>query len=158
MARMKKADRLKPLVYPNYAALSGHERDILELIGQGKPLRDIADRYGVSAQAVDQCIKDHPDLGAFKRAGLVLRMEKREWELEQAGVNVEVTRADRLLNHARWLAERSDPERWGQRQQVTIQAGGEFAEALRRAHERAVIPQPVPSSISDQSITDVSDS
>ena len=63
-------------------------------------------------------------------------MDQREKELECADSNVSVTRADRLLGHARWLAERLDAETYGQRSHITYENVTDLADALARAEER----------------------
>ncbi len=91
------------------------DQRILEGIAAGRSLRSIADQYGVHDTAILRRAQKHEQYQAMKEIGSELRMDLREWELESADNNVSVTRADRLLGHARWLAERSCPERWGQK-------------------------------------------
>jgi hypothetical protein len=98
------------------------DQKILEAIGTGKSLRTIAEEYGVSDVAILQRARKHPEYRNQLEVGLEFRMDDRERELEAAKDNVSVTRADRLLNHARWLAERRLPHLFGQKQEVTHQS------------------------------------
>jgi len=110
---------------------------ILHSLSQGQSLKTIADRLGVTDVAVLRRVEDHPDYKAYRRIGLRLRMDQREQELEQADSNVSVTRADRLLGHARWLAERLDSETYGQRSHVTVEVG-DLSDRLMRAKARVI--------------------
>ena len=92
------------------------EQKILERLAQGQSLKIIADEFGVSDVAILQRVYDHPDYKRKAKMGIKLRMDKREEELELAENNVSVTRADRLLNHARWLNERLNQEEYGAKQ------------------------------------------
>jgi hypothetical protein len=116
------------------------DQKILEAIGKGLSLRKIADEYGVSDVAILQRARKHPSYRDQLEVGLELRMDNREVELESAKDNVSVTRADRLLNHARWLAERSCPQRWGQKQEVTHGAGVQINIGITRRGEIDVTP------------------
>ena len=66
-------------------------------------------------------------------------MDKREGELEVADTNVHVTRADRLLGHARWLAERQVPDRFGLTRPVGETAPIQINIHLDRAEAGVVI-------------------
>jgi len=121
------------------------EQLILAELATGKSLKRIADDLGVSDVAVLQRVVNLPAYKAVQAVGLELRMDRREAELESAQDNVSVTRSDRLLGHARWLAERCAPDRFGQRTHMTIETGpGDLDERIRRAMaaERAVIDGP----------------
>lgn len=107
---------------------------ILEGIGAGKSLTTIAEEYGVSDTAILNRAVKSPEYKARASIGIRLRMERRERELEAADTNVGVTRADRLLGHARWVAERSVPEEWGQHTNISISVS--YADALREISER----------------------
>jgi transposase-like protein len=89
------------------------DQRILDGIAAGRSLRSIADQYGVHDTAVLRRAQKHEQYREMREIGSELRMDEREFELECARDNVSVTRADRLLGHARWLAERSCPDRWG---------------------------------------------
>src|SRR3990167_63496 len=100
------------------------EEKLLDGIAEGRSLKSLADEYQVSDVAVLHRLIDHPDYRRRQAVGLELRMDRREEGLEQADTNVSVTRADRLLGHARWLAERCAPERFGQKTMLTGADGG----------------------------------
>ena len=80
-----------------------------------------------------------------------LRMDRRERELEAAPDNVSVTRADRLLGHARWLAERTLPEEFGQRTQidVTVNIGDTLQQLAERRQARLAVQQTVENAVID---------
>lgn len=111
---------------------------LLAGLASGKSLQAVANEYGVTDVAVLNRVRKHPDYKELVRLGLDLRIGKREMELEVAADNVSVTRADRLLGHARWLAERLDSETYGQRNHVTVEHTGDLGERLRRARERVI--------------------
>lgn len=111
---------------------------IIARISAGKSLQAIADEYGVSAVAILKRAEAHPEYRPALRTSLRLLLQRRERDLECAPDNVSVTRADRLLGHARWLAERCDPESFGQRTHVTVENVGDLGERLRRARERTI--------------------
>lgn len=95
------------------------EQRILSGIAAGKSLKALADEFNVSDVAILRRVEDDPNYKPYRRIGLQLRMGQREQELESAADNVSVTRADRLLGHARWLAERLDSETFGQKSHMT---------------------------------------
>jgi hypothetical protein len=112
------------------------EQQILFGLSQGKSLKAIADEYGVTDAAILKRVMDHPEYRDKQRVGIRLRMDKREHELAAADSNVSVTRADRLLNHARWLAERLDNETFGPKSHVVVENIGDLGDRLRRAEDR----------------------
>ena len=73
-----------------------------------------AKNYLENAGVAPDTLRDDKDYQEALRVGLIGKLENREGELEKAETNVTVTRADRLLGHARWWAERLDPQRFGQ--------------------------------------------
>ena len=93
--------------------IPGINERILEGIASSLSLKALAATFGVSPQAIHQRAKRLPDYNEALESSAILRMEDREDMLMAAATNVDVTRADRLLGHARWLAERSCPDRWG---------------------------------------------
>lgn len=111
--------------YHALKAIPDIDAKILAGIAQGRSLQSIADDYGVHDTAVlMRALRNYPEeYKAAARTGYELRMDRREKELESADSNVSVTRADRLLNHARWLAERSCPDRWGVKQEIEHKGG-----------------------------------
>lgn len=112
-----------------------HRQAILEQIARGVPISRIAKELGYSGHSgITERLGDDPDYQAALRAGIVGKIEQREAELESAPDNVSVTRADRLLGHARWWAERLDPARFGQRTQVDVNI--DIGTALQALSER----------------------
>ena len=96
---------------------------ILERIANGEPLSKIAHSMGyTSSAAIVMRIGTDQDYKAALKVGADGKLEMREEELEGATDNVSVSRARELLSHARWRAERTDPDRWGQpKQAVNVQ-------------------------------------
>ena len=96
-----------------------NKADIIKRIEKGEPLTKIAQSLGYANHSgITERIGDDPDYKVALRTGIIAKIEKREAELETADDNVSVTRADRLLGHARWWAERLDPSRFAPKQQV----------------------------------------
>lgn len=101
--------------YHALTAIPDIDAKILEAVGKGRSLLSIADEYGVSDVAILHRCQQYPEYKRQASIGVELRMDKREQELESAPDNVSVTRADRLLGHARWIAERLAADRFGQK-------------------------------------------
>lgn len=106
--------------YHALAVIPDIDQKLLAGIAAGKSLQAVADEYGVSDTAVLNRLRKYDEYEEAIKLSVDLRMGKREAELQAATDNVGVTRADRLLGHARWLAERLDRDRYGQQQQVGI--------------------------------------
>src|SRR3990167_9616485 len=100
------------------------EEKLLDGIAAGRSLKSLGEEFNVSDQAIYRRLIEHPDYKPRQAVGLELRMDKREAELEEADTNVHVTRADRLLGHARWLGERLARSVLGQAVAVTGSDGG----------------------------------
>ena len=100
-----------------------HRETILERIAKGDPLTIIAQDAGYADHSgIINRMGDDPAYQKALSAGAVAKLEKREKELEVAAVNVTVTRADRLLNHARWWASKMNPDQFGDKQQIDLRA------------------------------------
>ena len=152
---MESATMSEPLQTPAerpYHALSAIpdiDRKILDGVAKGMSLQAIATLYGVSDVAILNRATQYPEYRLSLKIGSQLRMEQREAQLEAATDNVSVTRADRLLGHARWIAERACPEAWGQKQQVQVDAAisisivksGRIIEATD--NQSAALPAPI---------------
>ena len=121
-----------------------HREEILRRVANGEAISKIAQDYGYASHGgILNRMEGDQELIAAQRAGLIARMERREIELEAADTNVTVTRADRLLGHARWLAERLDSSRWGQVNKLQVEQVGDLGDRLRRSRERVIDVQPV---------------
>lgn len=139
---------------------------VLQRIAAGERLTDIATSLGFADHsAIIHRLKGDPQYMVAREVGTEARMENRERELERAEESVTVTRADRLLNHARWKAEREFPHRWGQKQevthnhQVTVSAGlvgraGDLLERMRAQPVVAVQDQSAQADIVDAQVID----
>ncbi len=104
--------------YHKLALIPNIDEAIMDAISQGRSMLSIAEQYGVHDTAILRRVQKHPDYKEKLKIGLELRMDLREAELELAATNVDVTRQDRLLGHARWLAERQLPEQYGAGQKI----------------------------------------
>ena len=99
--------------------------EVLEMLAAGKPLTEVAAHLGLSTpSAITERIAEDPDYRAAMASSAWVKLQKREDELEVADSNVHVTRADRLLGHARWLAERLARSVLGQQTAITGADGG----------------------------------
>lgn len=93
--------------YHKLSVIPDIDRKILDAVAKGWSLQRIADEYSVSDVAILRRAQKHDEYIAAIEVGSELRMDRREKELEEARDNVSVTRADRLLGHARWVAEKT---------------------------------------------------
>ena len=108
-------------------------------MSKGEAITSIASSLGYANHAgITNRLSDDPDYQAALKAGIIAKLEKREGDLESAADNVSVTRADRLLGHTRWWAERINPAQFGQRNHVTVEHVGDLGERLRKARERVI--------------------
>lgn len=151
--------------YHTLSVIPDIDKKILDAIAEGKSLQAIGDEYGVTDSAIFSRAMKQPDYHAKRDIGAELRMDRRERELEGAESNVDVTRADRLLGHARWLAERTT-ERFSQKGQNiniinnSLTVSGELAgvagsllQALEQRNPVSVQSQPVDSNDSVTALT-----
>lgn len=91
-----------------------HKEEIVARIAKGEPLTSIAADLGYAGHSgIVERLGQDPDYQKAMVSGAHGKLEKRERELEGAETNVSVTRADRLLGHARWFAERVAREQFG---------------------------------------------
>jgi len=91
-------------------------------MANGEPITKIARDLGYADHSgIIHRLADDPEYSKALRSGVYGKLEKREAELEVADTNVTVTRADRLLGHARWFAERIDRATFGDKLQVEHQ-------------------------------------
>ena len=99
------------------AALALERRqEILERVANGESVTSVAKDLGYSGHAgITERLGDDPEYIKAMRIGVIGKIERREQQLEEAPDNVSVTRADRLLGHARWWAESMDSERFGRK-------------------------------------------
>lgn len=110
---------------------------VLERIRSGDRLIDIAADLGLSSHAaIINALGNDPEYQDARKVAVETRMEKRESDLEVAGDSVTVARARELLSHARWRAEREFPDKWGQRNHVTVDHRSDLGDRLRRARNR----------------------
>ena len=132
-----------PRPYHALKAIPGIEEKLLEGVRQGRSMLSLAREYDVANNAIWQRVKQHPQYKELLETGLELRMDLREEQLEEAATNVDVTRADRLLGHARWIAERSSPARWGQATKLTGGDGGPIqVQIVRFGTQRTIEHEP----------------
>jgi ubiquinone biosynthesis protein UbiJ len=140
-----------------------HRDLVLERIRAGHKLIDIAADLGLSSHAaIINALGNDPEYHDARKVAVEVRIEKREGELEVAGDSVTVARARELLSHARWRAEREFPDRWGQRNHVTVDHRSDLGDRLRKARNREqvidgerVADTPKPQRTSDDNVQDV---
>ena len=148
MSQSQDVEQPKPRISPtgDFVSAVHQNRDlILKRMENGEGLTSIAKDLGyTSSAAIWQRLGKDKDYDSALRTGLLSKIEKRENELAAAESNVHVTRADRLLGHARWMAERLDPARFAAKQdqsQAPIQV---VVQVFDRQEEKNVIDvQPV---------------
>ena len=122
------------------------DQELLKGVQEGRSMLSLAKEYGVSDNAIWKRVKQHPEYKTALETGIELRMDLREEQLEGAATNVDVTRADRLLGHARWLAERTAPQRFGQINKLAGADGGPIQVQIVRfgdTIEGEVVDQPI---------------
>ena len=100
--------------YHSLSVIPDIDQKIIDGIIAGHTLRQLAHEHACSHVAVLKRAKQHPEYAIALEASLQVRMEDRVEELEKSADNVTVARSRELLSHARWTAERSCPDRWGQ--------------------------------------------
>ena len=99
--------------------------EVLERLSNGELVRDIAESFGVSREQISRTLASDPEYQAAMRESLDARMEQREKEVECAEDGITLARADKLLTHARWRAERLNAAVYGQqRQAVAVHTDG----------------------------------
>lgn len=97
---------------------------VLERLANGVLVKDIATELGVARETISRALSKDPDYQAAIAEALEARLEQRENELENARDGITLARSRELLAHARWRAERLNPQRWGQmKQAVQVNAG-----------------------------------
>ncbi len=102
-----------------------HRDAILRRIEDGERLGTIAASLGVTASAISRQLTGDADYRLALQCGVAALLEQQEEELERSFDGATYARAKELLSHARWLAERLDPQTWGlQRQAVSVHANG----------------------------------
>ena len=99
--------------------------EVLEMLASGHLVRDIAEHLGCVRESISRALANDPEYQAAMAESFTARLEQRESELESAEDHVSLTRADRLLNHQRWLCERRLPNLYGQRPTTAVQVNGE---------------------------------
>ena len=142
--------------YNGVVSLSTQHLDtILARMRRGDSLTTIAHDLGYADHSgIAHRLDNDPEFRSALRSGIIGKLEKREQELGEATQNVTVTRADRLLGHARWWAERLDPARFGQLTKLTGADGGPIqvqvvrfgqtieGETVSDAQHAALLPPP----------------
>ena len=119
MAESNKTNGDDKVPYHKLTVVPNVEQLILDELAKGRSLLSIANDLGVTDSAVLARVQHLPDYKSKARIGLKLRMDKREGELEKSVTNVDVTRADRLLGHSRWLNERLNQDEFGAKQTIS---------------------------------------
>lgn len=101
------------------------KQEVLQMLAEGALTKHIAQHLGITREALSRAMASDPDYQAAMREALDARMEQREEELESAQDGITLARARELLSHARWRAERLNPNKYGAKQQaVAVQTDG----------------------------------
>mgnify|MGYP001581959954 FL=1 len=137
--------------------------EVLEMIAAGQSLANIATHLGLSTPtAILQRLEDDPDYQIAMQRSAWSKLQRRETELEIADSNVHVTRADRLLGHARWFAERVARRWFAPETRITGADGGPIVIQVMRFSGQTIdgaaqhiaeaaqhIPEPVKSIVAE---------
>lgn len=117
-----------------------HKAEIIERIANGEPLTSIASSLGYAGHSgIVERLGNDPDYQRALVSGVHGKLEKREKELESAVDNVTVTRADRLLGHARWYAERVARDQFGVKPDASQQPIQVIVQVFDKPEEKPVV-------------------
>ena len=117
-----------------------HKDEIVARIAKGEPLTSIALELGYAGHSgIVERLGDDPDYQKAMVSGAFGKLERREKELETADSNVTVTRADRLLNHARWYAERVARDQFGAKLDAAQQPIQVVVQVFDKQEEKVVV-------------------
>lgn len=92
-----------------------HRDQILEYLREGKILREIAQIYGCSKQALHRYLKDDPEYHEAQREQAEAMIEEAKIETWSARDPVDIARAREVSKFAFRYAESINPERWSPR-------------------------------------------
>ena len=110
--------------------IKNHREEILARVAKGEYLAQIAPDYGrKTGESISVAFRGDPGYAQARILGLEAKLAARERELEDAEPEG-VFKADRLLSHARWRAEREARDIWGKGPDVVINTGPTIGEAL----------------------------
>lgn len=102
-----------------------HRDEILDQVRSGMILREIAQKLGITKQAIHQVIKDDPEYRAalkIQAAAMVDEAKELTWAAREG---LDIARAREITKFAFRYAESMDAGTWGQRgNQVNIMAEG----------------------------------
>jgi len=126
---------------PSKAVAAIHKDAILDEVRKGRILREIAQDYGVSGQALHLYLKDLPEYQEAKQTQAASMIEEAKTETWAAREQLEIARAREISRFAFRYAESVDPDRWGQKREITVRTD-DLGERLRRAKERVIEHEP----------------
>lgn len=95
-----------------------HREEIISRLTDGELVTDIAASLGCSRQVITLQLAHDPEYQAAGIEAIEARMEMYENQLATAPDGLSLARADKLLAQTRWMAERRNPQRWGQMKQA----------------------------------------
>ena len=99
-----------------------HKDEILARIRDGEITRNVAADYGITGQAIRKALANDPDYHAAKFEQAASMIEDAHIETWAARDPVAIARAREMTKFAFRYAESVDPQRWGQKQQVQVDA------------------------------------
>ena len=150
MAETKKRQLAPRPKKPSQAIAVIHKDAILEEVRKGRVLHEIAEQYGVCKQALHRHIKDLPEYQEAKIQQAASMIEEAKKETWVAREPVDIARAREITRFAFRYAESVDPERWGQKREITV-THNDLGERLRRAKERVIEHEPAQDVVSPPS-------
>lgn len=137
-----------------------HRLEIIEQVAQGKLLKQIAAKYGISANAISKVLKDDPDYLAVKEAYHSTRLDDAEEMIEGALDQVDVARARAVWTSRSWRAEREMSSIWGTKPTtVVIDNSGPVSDRVKEMaasllSEMRVVEEQAPSDDAEQDAPD----
>jgi hypothetical protein len=134
-----------------------HRNQIIKMMREGAHLSVVAADLGVTPGAISQYLSHDPDYRAAREIGAEIRLERQYEQILSADDQLKLARAREGFRAAAWFAEREFPQRWGQRSELTHQAGQSFTQLLEQVarNRNAALPN-APITIDSQG-GDVSD-
>lgn len=115
-----------------------HKQTIAERIANGEYMKDIAADLGCSPAAISQVLAKDADYQAAREAGIEVRLEKYQGDIDTAEDALNLARAREAFRAQSWRAERECPKRWGAKQEMTITQNVSITAALEEAQARVI--------------------
>lgn len=114
-----------------------HREEIIRRVANGEVLRDIAADLGCKKQAIHPYLRDDPEYIAALPQQALAMIEEAKTETWAAREPVDIARAREISRFAFRYAESIDPERWGQKREITLHIP-DLDSRLKEARERVI--------------------